>query len=74
MSIWDKLSEKGKLTTILGFILGLVSVIVMCVLMIVDQDYKYLPFGIACGISLLFFILPSSMKIKFKDFEFEIKD
>ena len=74
MKLWEILEHKGKLATILGFILGLVSVIVMSYLLIKNHDYKYLPFSIASGISILFFMMPSSMKLKFKEFEFEIKD
>ena len=74
MSIWDKLTEKGKIATIIGMIIGIPSSIIMVVLLIVNQDFIYIPFVIAFSISIIFFILPSSFRVKFKDFEIEIKD
>ena len=74
MKIWEILEQKGKLATIIGFVLGLVSMIVLSVLLIKNQDYEYIPFVISFGIAGFFFILPSSIKIKYKDFEFEVKD
>lgn len=74
MNLWKSLEEKGKYATIIGFILGVVATIVMSYLIIKDHDFIYLPFIIMFAISILFFILPSSFKVKFKDFEIEIKD
>lgn len=72
--MWKLLAEKGKFATIIGFILAVVATVVMSILLIKDQDYKYVPFIITFSISIVFFILPSSFKVKFKDFEIEIKD
>lgn len=69
-----KLEEKGKWATIIGLIIGLPASVAMTWLLIVNGDYLYIPFSIAFGISLLFFMLPSSISINFKDFKFEIKD
>lgn len=74
MKILEILEQKGKLATLLGFALGVVATVVMSVLLIKDQDYKYLPFVIAFGISILLFILPSSLTVEFKDFKLELKD
>ena len=74
MKIWEMLENKGRLATLLGFILGLVSTIVMSFLIIRDHDYIYLPFVIAFGICIILFILPSSFTFEYKDFKIEVKD
>lgn len=68
------LEEKGKWATIIGMIIGFPASIVLTVMLIIHQDYKYIPFSIAFGISLLFFMLPSSFSVSYKDFKIDIKD
>ena len=74
MKFWDSLEHKGKYATIIGFILGLGSTIIMLTVLCKNGDFKYIPYVIGFGASILFFILPSSFKAKYKDFEIEIKD
>lgn len=71
---WESLQSKGKYATIIGLILGLVSTIVMCVLIVKNRTYEYMPFVIAHAISIFYLVLPSSIIVSYKDFHLEIKD
>lgn len=69
-----KLEQKGQWATIIGLIIGIPSAVLLAYLLWKNGDYKYIPFAIAFGVSIAFFILPSSFVVSFKDFKIEIKD
>lgn len=71
---WDSLEKKGKYATLIGMIIGFPAAILLTYLLYKNGDFKYIPFCIAFGIALLFFILPSSLSIAYKEFKFEVKD
>lgn len=74
MKIKEILEHKGMITTVIGMIIGFPSSILMTVLLCIYKDFKYIPFSIAFGIAIIFFMMPSSFKFKFKDIEIEVKD
>jgi len=74
MKFWESLAEKGKYSTIIGFILGVITTGIFTWYLIRNRDFIYLPFVLGFGFSIGFFILPSSLKAKWKDGEIEIKD
>jgi len=69
-----KLEDKGKWATIIGMIIGLPASVLMTILLWKNGDFEYIPFSIAFGFSIVFFILPSSFIVSFKDFKIEVKD
>lgn len=74
MKFWESLSEKGKYSTIIGFILGLGTTVIYLYVMIENKEFSYIPFAVGFGASLLFFILPSFFKLTSKLFNLEVKD
>ena len=74
MKLWDSLEQKGRYATIIGFLLGIITTGIFTFKVIADGDFQYLPFALGFGFSLGFFILPSTITAKFKDFLLEIKD
>ncbi len=74
MKFWDALAEKGKIATIIGFLLGLGATVTMIIVLVKNSDFKYLPYAFAFGFSLFFFILPSSFILTYKDFKIEVKE
>lgn len=74
MNLWKSLSEKGKYSTIIGFVLGVITTGIFTWYLVKNKDFIYLPFVLGWGFSITFFILPSEVKVKAKDFELDIKD
>lgn len=74
MTVKEMLEHKGLITSVIGMIIGFPASITMTILLCIYKDFKYIPFSIAFGIALVFFMMPSSFKFKFKDIELEVKD
>lgn len=74
MKFWESLEKKGKYATLIGMIIGFPAAGALIWRLIKNGDYEYIPFAIAFGVALLFFMLPSSLSISFKDFKLDIKD
>lgn len=69
------LSEKGKYATLIGILIALV-VTVFVIISYIKGKLPQIAIIYYClyGISIAFFILPSSLVLAFKDFKAEIKD
>ena len=74
MKFWESLAEKGKYSTVIGFVLAVITTGIFTGYLLSNKDFMYLPFVLGWSFSIMFFILPSSLKAKWKDGEIEIKD
>jgi hypothetical protein len=71
---WNSLSEKGKYSTIIGFITAAITTGLFVKDVIDSEAFKYLPYALGWSFSIIFFILPSWFKMKWGTGEIEIKD
>lgn len=74
MNFWEKLKDKGRLATLVGTLLAIPTVALYVWNLFMKPEFDYIPYIVSFAISLIFFILPSSVIVNFKDVKFKIDD